>query len=95
MNNDVIRNCLKSLKSISSTCENGNSCINLILNTRRLFFSFPLEKHIEFIDIAEEEYGIIFDDDSCINAIKNCSHRNDFNVLIDVSFYNGFIPKGE
>ncbi|MGC6031428.1 DNA topoisomerase [Enterobacter kobei] len=61
---------------------------------RRYFFSLPEKDHIEFIDIAEDEYGISFDDKSCIDAMQKCTHANNFNALTDVAFSKGFTPSG-
>jgi hypothetical protein len=94
MNKHTTMDAIAALKETTSTCSNGSACIHILLNIRRYFFSLPGKDHIEFIDIAEDEYGISFDDKSCIDAMQKCTHANNFNALTDVAFSKGFTPSG-
>ena len=94
MNKQTIIDAIAELKATTSTCSNDHACINLLLSIRRFFFNLPAKEHVMFIDIAEEEYGILFDDRSCLHAMQKCTHSSDFNALTDVAFSNGLIPSG-
>lgn len=83
MNENTIREAIADIKSTTSTCSNDLSCVNLILNIRRFFFNLSAKEHVIFIDIAEEEYGIFFDNKSCVDAIQKCTHPNNYNHLKD------------
>lgn len=93
MNKHTAMDAIEELKLTIPTCVNGHTCIHLLLNIRRFFFSLPAREHLLFIDIAEE-FGITFDDKSCIYALQKCTHSSDFNALTDVAFSNGLTPSG-
>lgn len=82
MSKNTIREAIADIKSTTSTCPNDLSCVNLILNIRQYFFNLPAKEHVMFIEIAEEECGIFFDNQSCVEAMQKCTHTHDYNALI-------------
>lgn len=73
MNDDEIRHKIESVKETTVTCSNKLCCVDFLIEIRKVFFNLAKEQ-IVFIDIAENEYGIHFDDESCRKAAENCHH---------------------
>jgi hypothetical protein len=84
MNEDAIKNAIEDIKSKTTSCANDNYCINLLIKMREFLFSLPAKDQSLFIFIAEDDYGIFFDNASCKTAIEKCKHPNSFNEENDM-----------